>query len=146
MKTKKPNPPLTEAPAAQTWMPWAVALAAFAVLFWAYGPTLHAVFLFDDTKQIFALPSATLPLGAWLGQVRPVLMFTYWVNTLISLEDTTSYHFFNLLIHALTGLLVWLVIRRLLEWAGVEESRRAPFAAFGALLFLLHPLQTESVA
>ncbi len=152
MKTKKPNPGAAESPLAQPpgpsipWMPWAVCAAALVVLLWAYGPVMHSVFLFDDTKQMFALPSATEPLGSWLGQVRPALMFTYWVNTLISLEDTTSYHVFNLLIHALTALFVWLALRRLLEWAEVEESRRAPFAAFGALLFLFHPLQTESVA
>jgi tetratricopeptide (TPR) repeat protein len=73
-------------------------------------------------------------------------MFTYFVNARISTEDTTLYHAFNLLIHALTGVFVFLIIRRLLEWAGAGESSRAPWAAFGAMLFLLHPLQTESVA
>ena len=37
-------------------------------------------------------------------------------------------------------------IRRLLEWTGAEASSRTPWAVFGALLFLLHPLQVESVA
>ncbi|MCX6632194.1 MAG: hypothetical protein NTW28_31675, partial [Candidatus Solibacter sp.] len=46
----------------------------------------------------------------------------------------------------LAGILIFLVIRRLLEWAGTAESLRTPFAAFGGLLFLLHPLQAESVA
>ena len=146
MKTKKPNPAAVENRSAHPWMPWAVGLAAFVTLLWAYGPAMHAVFLFDDTKQMFALPSATEPLGSWIGQVRPALMFTYWVNTLISLEDTTSYHAFNIVIHSLTGLFVWLALRRLLEWAQVEESRRPLFAAFGALLFLFHPVETESVA
>ena len=82
----------------------------------------------------------------WIGPVRPLLMFSYWINTQISLQDTSSYHLFNILIHALTGILVFLVIRRLMEWAGAGESSRTPLAVFGALLFLLHPLQTESVA
>ena len=60
--------------------------------------------------------------------------------------DTTSFHVLNILIHAVSGILIFLVIRRLLEWAGVEASSRTPFAVFGALLFLLHPLQAESVA
>ena len=60
--------------------------------------------------------------------------------------DTTSFHVLNILIHAVAGILIFLVIRRLLEWAGVEASSRTPFAVFGALLFLLHPLQAESVA
>jgi tetratricopeptide (TPR) repeat protein len=73
-------------------------------------------------------------------------MFSYFINTRISLQDTSSYHLFNILIHAITGILVFLVIRRLMEWAGAGETSRTPFAAFGAFLFLLHPLQTESVA
>jgi protein O-mannosyl-transferase len=78
--------------------------------------------------------------------VRPVLMLTYWANTRISMEDTSSFHLFNILIHALAGIFVFLVIRRLLEWAAADKSTRTQFAAFGALLFLLHPLQSESVA
>jgi protein O-mannosyl-transferase len=52
----------------------------------------------------------------------------------------------NLLIHAVAALFVFLMIRRLLEWAGVEAANRAWLAGFGAALFLLHPIQTESVA
>ena len=146
MKTRKPDSARAEAPATRPWMWYGAALAALAVLFWAYGPAMHTGFLFDDTKQQFAMPSASHPLSSWIGPVRPVLMFSYWVNTRISMEDTSSYHLFNILIHALAGIFVFLVIRRLLEWAGAEKSSRTPFAAFGALLFLLHPLQAESVA
>jgi tetratricopeptide (TPR) repeat protein len=146
MKTRKPDSARVVAPATRPWMWYGAGLAALAVLFWVYGPAMHTGFLFDDTKQQFALPAASQPLSSWIGRVRPLLMFTYWVNTRISMEDTSSYHVFNILIHALTGIFVFLVIRRLLEWAGIEKSRRIPFAAFGALLFLLHPLQAESVA
>jgi tetratricopeptide (TPR) repeat protein len=125
---------------------YAAPLASLAVLFWVYGPTMHTPFLFDDVGQQFALSSASDPLAKWIGPVRPVLMFSYWVNTRISLEDTSSFHVFNVLIHALAGVFIFLVIRRLLEWAGAEERSRALWAAFGALLFLLHPFQAESVA
>jgi tetratricopeptide (TPR) repeat protein len=125
---------------------YAAPLASLAVLFWVYGPAMHTPFLFDDVGQQFALSSASAPLAMWIGPVRPVLMFSYWVNTRISLDDTSSYHVFNVLIHALAGVFIFLVIRRLLEWAGAEERSRSPLAAFGALLFLLHPFQVESVA
>ena len=148
MKTRKPEsaPAPVVAPATSPWRWCGAWLAALLVLFWVYGPAMHTGFLFDDNTQQFALPSASLPLAAWIGQVRPALMFTYWVNTRISTVDTSSYHLFNILIHALSGIFVFLVIRRLLEWAAIDKSRRLPLAAFGALLFLLHPLQTESVA
>ena len=55
MKTRKPSPLRAEAPRTRPWIWYGAALATLAVLFWAYGPTLHTGFLFDDTKQQFAL-------------------------------------------------------------------------------------------
>jgi len=37
---------------------------------------MHGEFLFDDNALPFALPNAAAPLRAWIGQIRPVLMFT----------------------------------------------------------------------
>ncbi len=146
MKTRKRDTPRVEAPAKRRWIRYAAVPAALLALFWVYGPSMQTGFLFDDVGQQFALPTASAPLSSWIGPVRPVLMFSYWVNTRISLADTSSYHLFNTLIHALAGILVFPIIRRLLEWARVEESSGAPWAAFGALLFVFHPLQAESVA
>lgn len=130
----------------RTWWWLGAALCALVWVSMVYSPAMHTGFLFDDTTQMFALPSASLPMLSWIGPNRPVLALTYFLNTRISPVDTTSYHYFNILIHTLCGILVFLVIRRLLEWAEVEGSARTPFAVFGALLFLLHPLQAESVA
>jgi len=103
MKSKKPKSARAEAPVSRTWWWCGGALAALAVVFWAYGPAMRTGFLFDDTTQQFALPSASGPLSSWIGVVRPVLMFSYWVNSRISMEDTSWYHCFNILIHALAG-------------------------------------------
>jgi tetratricopeptide (TPR) repeat protein len=130
------------------WLPYAAAAAIAAlVLLWAYWPVMHTGFLFDDSNQMFARPdAATAPLRAWIGPVRPVLMASYWIDFQISGQDTFSYHAVNLLIHGAAAALIFLVIRRLMEWAGTDARSRAWLAGFGALLFLLHPLQTESVA
>ena len=146
MKARKSKSARAEAPASRPWRWYGAALATLAVLCLVYGPAMHTAFLFDDTTQQFATGSVTRPLSAWIGPVRPALMFSYWLNSRISMQDTSSYHLFNILIHELAGIFVFLVIRRLLEFAGAPESSRTPFAAFGALLFLLHPLQSESVA
>ena len=148
MKSKKPNPtaPATVAASGSiTWRWLAAIIAGLILLFWAYAPAMHAAFVFDDTKQQYALPTAADPLAGWIGPVRPILMFSYWANVQLSRDDTFSFHVVNLLIHGITALLVFFVIRRLLEWAGTAPADRTPFAAFGAMLFLLHPLQTESV-
>lgn len=135
--------------------PWgiyaAVAAVALVVLFWAYSPVMHAGFLFDDnTFQQFTLPPASAPLSSWIGPSRPMLMLSYWVNTQISQQDTFSFHLFNLLFHCTTSVLIFLIVRRLLDWSGSEAlhepSHRTLLAAFAALLFLFHPVQTESVA
>ena len=125
---------------------WLFAAAAFAVLWWAYWPALHGPFLFDDTALPFALRSSSAPLTAWLRGARPALMFTYWVNFSISGTDPFSYHVCNVLFHAFTAGLVFLIVRRLGEWSGVVASHRDLLAAFAASVFLLHPVQTEAVA
>src|SRR5207237_786306 len=81
---------------------------------------------------------------------RQLLILSYWLNVQISQQDTLSFHVFNLLIHCATSGLVFLIVLRFLEWSGArsfhEPSRRILLAAFAALLFLFHPVQTESVA
>ncbi len=120
--------------------------AALLLLVWAYSPALHGPFLFDDTTLPFALPSFSAPLSQWIRGVRPVLMFTYWINAAMSGSDTFSYHALNLVFHAATTALVFVIVRRLLEWSGAMASRRTLLAAFAAAAFLLHPVQTEAVA
>src|ERR1039457_5846165 len=127
--------------------PWVLGVAgAVVVVFWAYSPAMHGEFLFDDNELPFTLPDAAAPLRAWIGQIRPVLMFTYWINSRISAEDPYSYHVFNVILHCLTSLLMFPMVRRLLEWSGAQASLRNLLAGFAALLFLLHPVQAESVA
>ena len=150
MKNKKPEVRkivmARAAPRSSAW-PWVLAVVgALVVVFWAYSPALHGEFLFDDNALPFSLPNAAAPLSAWIGQIRPVLMTTYWLNSRISAEDPYSYHIFNLIIHCLTALLIFPMVRRLLEWAGVKASLRNLLAGFAALVFLLHPAQAESVA
>jgi tetratricopeptide (TPR) repeat protein len=113
---------------------------------WAYAPAMRAPFLFDDNYLPFALPTAHAPLKAWVRGVRPLLMFTYWLNQRLSGDDTFSYHAFNLLVHVMASGLIFLIVRRLLEWSGSRKERRSLLAGLAAAIFLLHPVQTEAVA
>jgi tetratricopeptide (TPR) repeat protein len=150
MKSKKARVVTKPAPAASPagagWQIWAAAAAALVAVFWAYSPALHGPFLFDDTTLPFALPHFGSPLGDWVRGNRPVLMFTYWINARLSGDDTYSYHVVNVLLHCFTSGLVFLMVRRLLEWSGAEPARRMLLAGFAAGVFLLHPIQTEAVA
>jgi tetratricopeptide (TPR) repeat protein len=123
------------------------AFVALIVLLEAYGPSLRGPFLFDDNYLPFTAPEfADAPLRTWLAGQRPLLMFTFWVNTRLSGLEPFPYHLLNLGLHFLTGWLVWLIVRRLLDRVGAGAPVREILAAFAAGLFLLHPVQTESVA
>jgi protein O-mannosyl-transferase len=128
------------------WPLFAAIAGALIAVLWAYGPSMHGPFLFDDTTLQFALPGFAEPLRAWVVQLRPLLMFSYWVNVQISGSDTFSYHVVNVLIHLAAAILIYFIVRRLVEWGGVEPGLRTPLAGFCALLFLLHPVETEAVA
>jgi tetratricopeptide (TPR) repeat protein len=129
---------------------WHYALGLFALLFLAfeiYQPAIRGPFLFDDRYLPFFLPGwADAPLSHWLKGVRPVLMLSYWANFQISQQDPYWYHVLNVLFHCGNAVLIWLILERVLEWAGVAAPMRRMLAIFGGLLFLVHPIQTESVA
>jgi len=128
------------------WWPYLAAGGALALAIWAYAPALNGQFLFDDTVLGFSLSGGSAPLMAWLRGVRPALMATYWMNTRLSGDDPSSYHVVNVLIHLAASALVFLIVRRLLEWSQAPAARRTLLAGFAGGLFLLHPIQTEAVA
>lgn len=61
--------------------------------------------------------------------------------------DVTGYHYTNLLIHFLNGVVVFFLVRKLCNLKAVSYPPQvASFLAIvAALLFLLHPLQTQAV-
>ncbi len=144
MKAKPTTQPAARQRAV-TWPYCAGAAVALVLVFWAYGPALHGDFLFDDFALNFTLPNFG-NTGPTLHAVRPVLQFTYWLNTQLSAGDPFSYHVLSLLIHCAASALIFLIVLRLTAWSGIESSRRPLLAGFASLLFLLHPSQTEAVA
>ena len=84
---------------------------------------------------------------AWIGTgPRALLLFSYWLNAQIDRDDPYSYHVLSVLIHAVASGLIFLIVRRLLEWSKSNPATRTLLAGFAAAVFLLHPVQTESVA
>src|SRR5947209_20140825 len=95
-------------------------VAALFVAFEVYGPAIHGPFLFDDRYLPFFVPGfADAPLKAWIAGVRPLLMFTFWLNFQIGQTDPYWYHVFNVVFHCANAVLIWLIVERILEWAGV---------------------------
>jgi tetratricopeptide (TPR) repeat protein len=129
-----------------------LALAAFAV----YANSLDAPFLYDDgpslveNSTLTSLRDALFPPGGSITvSGRPVLNFSFALNRALGGASPRSYHVGNILIHVLAGLALFGVMRRgLLLSAFGRRLTEAWCTAVGfatALLWALHPLQTESV-
>lgn len=130
------------------WIYAGAALVALLAAFEVYWPAIRGPFLLDDMSLYYTYPNATdIPLLTWLHQPRPLLTFTFWANAMqAGAQSTFGFHLVNVFLHLFNTLFVFLIVRRVLGWAAVEEVRARILAFFAAGLFLLHPLQTESVS
>ena len=128
---------------------WTYALGFFlalAVAFQVYGPSLYGPFIFDDQYLPFSVPNFPADSWrAWMAGVRPVLMLSYRVNFELSGLQTFTYHAFNVVFHAADSILIFFIVRKIQEFAGVERRRGDVLAVFAGALFLLHPANSESV-
>jgi protein O-mannosyl-transferase len=153
-KTKSPRttntaPAAVAAPPPRTiwWWPWAAALAGLFLVLEVYTPALSGAFVLDDRFLPFFDPNMSDRFWGWVGNIRPLLMFSFWLNYKVSgAVDPFIFHLTNVCIHFLTSVFVALIAAKFLEWANVVGRARAVLAVFSGALFLLHPLQTEAVA
>ena len=107
----------------------------------AYINSFWGVFQFDDFNVIVYNP-VVHSWQAWLsdvqaGGIRPFLKFYYYLNW-VSGMGSQSFHLFNTGVHIINTILIYRLSLRLLPY-----HRKAAFIA--ALLFALHPVQTEAV-
>ena len=143
-----PSPDVVRAPA---WFarPAIAALLLFTAALLAWSNSFTAPFEFDDHGSILGnatirqlVPPTWLHPPATAGETvsgRPVLNFSFAVNHALGGLDVRGYHAVNLLIHALAGLVLWAILRRLPVGGG-------PAVALAiALLWTVHPLQTAAV-
>lgn len=123
-------------------------MLVIVVLFVVYYPSIHAeVSLLDDSEMISSLfnaDSANLhglffPKVKEGGYYRPIIGLTYYIDKSLWLLDAKIMHLENVLIHILNACLVFLIGKYLFK----SEFTLFPLAS--ALLFGLHPVNTESV-
>lgn len=118
--------------------------ALAAVLVWL--PSLASSFQFDDFNVIVNEPRVH-SLSAWWASmpgIRPLLKLSYALNYSIS-ASASGFRVVNALIHAINASLAFQVLRMLGMRAGLTESAAARAALLAALIFALHPVQTEAV-
>jgi protein O-mannosyl-transferase len=111
----------------------------------AYLNAFWGAFQFDD-YNVIVQNAAVHSWRAWwdsLPGIRPLLKLSYTLNWSLG-HGPSGFHAVNLLCHAASTLAVYAICHRfLIGTGGGPEARPAALAA--ALLFGLHPAQTEAV-
>jgi tetratricopeptide (TPR) repeat protein len=119
-----------------------------------YAPGLRAPFVFDDQSAISSNPTLRswwpiwtplVPPGGASGVVgRPLVNLSLALNHAISGDAPWSYHLTNALLHGAAAWLLFSLVRRTLLRLRPDEPV-AWLAWSVALVWTVHPLQTESV-
>jgi tetratricopeptide (TPR) repeat protein len=153
--------PVRFPPLARTALAGAILLAACIL---AYAPALHGKFLWDDLYLVGANPFFKSPrfifevfrhylfLDSFSLYYRPVQNLSYILDYAIWNRDEFGYHLSNILFHAGSAFLLFLVIRSAAANAA-SDGPSAPVegwlegAAFSvALVWAVHPIHNAAVA
>lgn len=110
-----------------------------------YGNSIANQFVFDDIPLIRDNPLIKSPgnipsIIGWENGVplyRPVRYLSYMIDYAISGMNPAGYHVANILYHAITAWVIFLLLSLLM--------RNRLTAVIGAVLFVAHPIATDSV-
>lgn len=133
-----------------------------AVGFIIYSNTLNSPFVFDGTKAIEENHFIRVEELSWrniinaasgYGKNRPVSNLTFAVNYYFGRYNVVGYHLVNILIHVANGILLFLLLETTLTIYSRQRFVGSKLDAFTvtsislctALLWLAHPVQTQSV-
>lgn len=133
-------------------------------VFILYSNTLNYPFHFDDEVTIVENINLRMTEISWqqikniykdfLG-LRPIPLATFAVNYYFGQYNTFGYHLFNIIIHIINGILIFFFVKKTIMMAcdnGLtqfhdQEKQNIdiliPF--FSSLIWMVHPLQTNSV-
>lgn len=133
-----------------------IALAILFISYALYYNSLDNDFIWDDIvlikenrylKSYKYLPNiltenfgagSEYSTGDFNAFYRPLAMTSYWLDYHLWGYNPTGYHFTSILIHALTGIVIYLLLLKLFS--------DPLLAILSALFFIIHPIQTEAVA
>jgi protein O-mannosyl-transferase len=135
-------------------------LALLCLTIFIYWSGLKGGFFFDDSINILESPwlkleeismdslAGVLESGIAGPLARPISMLSFAINYYFSGFDPFYFKLFNLIIHCVNGMLVFLLVLlfgRAVEPSAVQKERQIRFAFVVAALWLLHPIQLTSI-
>jgi hypothetical protein len=108
----------------------------------AYWASFPGTFHYDDFPLLLESPrvtGASFDYGSFAQMYggRPLTLWSFFLQYRLSGADPAAFHAVNVLLHALVGILLFLVVRR---WSGSEG-----LALGTALVFIVHPAQAQVV-
>ncbi|MGE3807013.1 MAG: tetratricopeptide repeat protein [Gemmataceae bacterium] len=115
----------------------------------AYSSSFSGAFVFDDEPYI--LDNAQIrafPAEVSFLQLRSLLIQSLALNFALGAYEPLGYHVFNLAIHLLAGLVFYGLVRQILQRqpaGSTFHDRSDSLACAVALLWMVHPLQTQAV-
>jgi tetratricopeptide (TPR) repeat protein len=118
------------------------ALLLIPLVFIAYAQVFRAGFIWDDESHLTQNPCVVGPLGLkeiWTttqAVYYPLVLTTFWALHKFVGLNPLPYHILNVLMHAVSAILLWRVLRQL----------NVRGAWLGAALWAIHPVMVQSVA
>ncbi|MEK6599426.1 MAG: hypothetical protein AABY52_03675, partial [Deltaproteobacteria bacterium] len=125
----------------------AAGLLIAVLTFLVYSNTFHASFHFDDTPSIvenYAIRNLNNAPGMLINN-RGIATATFAINYAIGGLNVVGYHIVNLAIHITNSILVYFLIFLTLTRIDSLKDRAKKIAVYTALLFAVHPIQTQAV-
>ena len=132
-------------------------IAGVALL--AYSNTFHVPFHFDDRPNITQNPNVQIKVFSWdrierlikytyKESIRVFSYFTFALNYYFGGFNVFGYHLVNFLIHIASGIFLYAFLLLTFNLPSLKEkygSISYKVALFTSLIFIAHPIQTQSV-
>ncbi len=120
-----------------------------ALAFIIYSNSFDCSFHFDDQHSIVEnYRIQRFDLKKILHTNRPVLELTLAANYYFGKLNVFGYHLVNLLLHIFNGIMVYFILLYTLKSPVFSKEKKVKYgrvSIYAALIFIAHPIQTESV-
>src|SRR5690554_6212174 len=146
----------------QLWLFRVVACLLYVVAFLIYWPGLSGPFLFDDYPNLSQMAAIggvkdwssfqAFVLGGFSGPTgRPISLLSFLLNATSWPADAYSFKLFNVLIHIINSILIFLITRTFFKVAlparstnSINDRRLSLLALLCVAVWVLHPYLTST--